>query len=122
MHNFSLASGTCSCFNYILEREQKMASESPEDPADLFGDDEGEDDLFGDEDEVPAKRERALSDEDLDSGDDENRNDRVPEHIDGSQQVGQEDREARVMDATFPRHVVPKPTDEEACLKSMGSK
>lgn len=98
-----------------------MASESSEDPADLFGDEEGEDDLFGDGDEAPASKERALSDEDLDSGDDENRNDRVPEHVDASQQVGPEDREARVMDATFPRHVVPKPTDGEACLKSMGS-
>ena len=96
-----------------------MASESPEDPADLFGDDDGEDDLFGDDDELPAKKERALSDEELDSGDDENRSDRALKHIDGSQQVGQEDREARVMDATFPRHVVPKPTDEEACLKSL---
>jgi RNA polymerase-associated protein LEO1 len=94
-----------------------MSSESSEDPADLFGDEAGEDDLFGDEDEATSKKERALSDEELDSGDDEGRNDREPAHIDGSQETDGQYREARVLESSFPRQVVPKPTDGEVCLK-----
>jgi hypothetical protein len=86
-----------------------------EDPADLFG--ENEDDLFGDEDDVQSEQQRALSDRELDSGDDEDRNDRAAEHIDDmGQQIGTQDREARILDADFPRQAVPKPTDGEVCL------
>ena len=91
-----------------------MSSASPEDPAELFGE---EDDLFGDEDEAQSEQQRALSDQELDSGDDEDRNDRSLDHGHGStQQVGLEDREARILDAAFPRHAIPKPTDREVCI------
>ncbi len=90
-----------------------MAS-TTEDPADLFGDDDGADDLFGDEDEAQSEQERALSDRELDSGDDEDRDDRVRGHRDGSaEEIGPNDRQARVMDAEFPRQAVPKSTDGE---------
>jgi RNA polymerase-associated protein LEO1 len=86
-----------------------------EDPADLFG--EGEDDLFGDEDDAQSEQERALSDRELDSGDDEDRNDRAPEPMDDfGQQIGTHDREARIMDADFARQAVPKPTNGQAGL------
>jgi RNA polymerase-associated protein LEO1 len=82
-----------------------------EDPADLFG----EDDLFGDEDDAQSEQERALSDRELDSGDDEDRNDIAAEHMDDmAQQIGTHDREARIMDADFARQAVPKPTDGQA--------
>jgi RNA polymerase-associated protein LEO1 len=91
----------------------KMAA--TEDPVDLFGEDE--DDLFGDEDEVRSEQERALSDRELDSGDDEDRNDRAAGHMDDmAQQIGTHDREARILDADFPRQAVPTPTDGEASL------
>lgn len=86
-----------------------------EDPADLFGEDE--DDLFGDEDEVQSEQERALSDRELDSGDDEDRNDRAADRMDDmGQQIGTQDREARILDADFPRQAVPTPKDGEASL------
>src|SRR5438045_1646758 len=77
-----------------------MSSAEPEDPTDLFGDEEGED-LFGDE-----ERERSLNDGELDSGDDEERTDRAPRHADESQQVEQGYRDARLMDASFARHLI----------------
>jgi len=90
------------------------AAEDPEDPADLFGEDEDEDGLFGDEDDIQSEHERALSDRELDSGDDEDRNDRTIEHADDvGQQIGIHDREARILDADFPRQAVPTPTDGE---------
>jgi hypothetical protein len=92
-----------------------------EDPADLFGEDE--DDLFGDGDEDQSEQERALSDRELDSGDDEDRNDRAAaEHMDDiGQQIGTHDREARILDADFPRQAVPMPTDGEASLDQPAS-
>jgi hypothetical protein len=93
---------------------QMAAAEDPEDPADLFGEDEDEDGLFGDEDDIQSEHERALSDRELDSGDDEDRNDRTIEHADDvGQQIGIHDREARILDADFPRQAVPTPTDGE---------
>jgi RNA polymerase-associated protein LEO1 len=91
-----------------------MASPTSEDPADLFG--EEEDDLFGDE-EQDAREPRVLDDEELDSGDDEDRNDGVNENGPGrSQQADLEGRDARVMDASFPRQAIPAPTDGQASL------
>lgn len=90
-----------------------MASSDNEDPADLFG----EGDLFGDEDEPQSDKERALSDRELDSGDDEDRNDRAGDLMDGvDQEVDENDRQARVMDADFPRQAVPRPSDGEVCF------
>jgi RNA polymerase-associated protein LEO1 len=74
----------------------------------------GEDDLFGDEaDEEPKADEvRELDDEELDSGDDENRDDR--------RQKRQEDlinegatHDLRVLEQTVSRHPLPKPVDGE---------
>jgi len=72
-----------------------------------------EDDLFGDESgdeaEQPTKA-RELSDEELDSGDDEGRSDREPEREEIDYVSG---RDARVLDQTIWRHPLPKPADGE---------
>jgi RNA polymerase-associated protein LEO1 len=74
----------------------------------------GEDDLFGDEaDEEPKADEvRELDDEELDSGDDENRDDR--------RQKRQEDLldegatyDLRISEQIVSRHPLPKPVDGE---------
>lgn len=70
---------------------------------------EGDEDLFGDDDEVSADNIRQLSDRELDSGDDEDRRDRAPRASIG---VDIDDsREATVLEQTLPRHAVPKPAD-----------
>ncbi|KFY25085.1 hypothetical protein V491_01903 [Pseudogymnoascus sp. VKM F-3775] len=69
-----------------------------------------EDNLFGDDEEAagsPAPRD--LSDRELDSGDDEGRDDR----IDRDEPVLPEQREARLMDVYAVPHPVPTPTDGE---------
>ncbi|KFY97629.1 hypothetical protein V500_01975 [Pseudogymnoascus sp. VKM F-4518 (FW-2643)] len=69
-----------------------------------------EDNLFGDDEEAagsPAARD--LSDRELDSGDDEGRDDRV----DRDEPVLPEQREARLMDVYAIPHPVPTPTDGE---------
>ena len=90
-----------------------MSSASEDDLADNAG---LEDDLFGDEsgDEVeqPTKT-RELSDQELDSGDDEGRSDREPEKEDVDYVSG---RDARVLDQTIWRHPLPKPADGEVRL------
>jgi RNA polymerase-associated protein LEO1 len=86
-----------------------MALSEPEDVADLFGDDE----LFGDED-AKSEQERRLSDRELDSGDDEDRDDRAPDHLDEeAAQTSPNDRDARIMDLAFPRQSIPNSTDGE---------
>ncbi|KAF2786154.1 hypothetical protein K505DRAFT_318902 [Melanomma pulvis-pyrius CBS 109.77] len=80
-------------------------------------DDEDEDDLFGDggddEDEQPAMRK--LDDEELDSGDDDGRADRV---LDTQQDAGeeQEHQTFNFMDADIARHCIPEPSDGELYL------
>ncbi|KAL2067311.1 hypothetical protein VTL71DRAFT_1735 [Oculimacula yallundae] len=85
-----------------------MASESEDDIIDPVVDD-GDDDLFGDDDEAPADNVRELSDRELDSGDDEDRRDRAP-RADEDADIG-DTREARVLETTLWRHPVPKPAD-----------
>ena len=53
-----------------------MASSEEDDVMDNAAD--LEDDLLGDDDEEPIEKVRELSDRELDSGDDEERNDRAP--------------------------------------------
>jgi hypothetical protein len=84
---------------------------------DQVEDDEGGDDLFGDEDdEAPAEPEkpakRQLDDEELDSGDDMDRNDRAADGQDAEAQefVQQEKLE---MNLEFPRQPLPEPSDGE---------
>lgn len=74
------------------------------------------DDLFGDDDagEQPVKQ---LSDEDLDSGDNEGRTDRVQDDAMDVDTAPQ--REARIMDVALGRQTIPMPADGEVCLMIM---
>lgn len=83
-----------------------MASESEDDIMDAGA--EGDDDLFGDDDDAPADKVRELSDRELDSGDDEDRRDRAPREDDVDVN---DSREARIMETTLWRHPVPNPVD-----------
>jgi RNA polymerase-associated protein LEO1 len=86
-----------------------MASSSEDDVMDTA---DLEDDLFGDDDEEPTEKVRELSDRELDSGDDEERNDRAPRNE--AEEVDFESgREAQVQESTIWRHPVPKPVDGE---------
>lgn len=70
-----------------------------------------EDDLFGSDDDAPVEKTRDLSDEDLDSGDDEGRRDRAPREE--PEEDDSNDRVARVLETTVSRHVLPQPFDGE---------
>ncbi|KUJ20531.1 uncharacterized protein LY89DRAFT_715910 [Mollisia scopiformis] len=71
----------------------------------------GDEDLFGgDEDDAQVEKTRELSDRELDSGDDEDRNDRAPQEEEVDYESG---RDARVMESTIWRHPLPKPVDGE---------
>lgn len=93
-----------------------MASDSEDDVMDAVVDD-GDDDLFGDDDEAPADKARELSDRELDSGDDEDRRDRAP-RADEDVDIN-ESREARIMETTLWRHPVPKPADGEVSVSPL---
>ena len=87
-----------------------MASSEEDDVMDTAAD--LEDDLFGDDDEETIEKTRELSDRELDSGDDEERNDRAPRHE--AEEIDDEGgREAQVQESTVWRHPVPKPVDGE---------
>lgn len=86
-----------------------MASSEEDDVLDTVAD--GDEDLFGgDDDDTPAEKNRELSDRDLDSGDDEDRNDRAPQEEEVDYEGG---RDARVLESTIWRHPLPKPIDGE---------
>lgn len=87
-----------------------MASASEDDVMEDAGD--LDDDLFGSEAENPDAGVRGLSDRELDSGDDEDRNDRAPER-DAEEIDHDSQRNARVLDSTVWRHPLPKPSDGE---------
>jgi RNA polymerase-associated protein LEO1 len=87
-----------------------MASSNDEDQDDLFGG-EGEDGLFGDEDGDQSGQERRLSDEELDSGDDDRRDDRAPQKPETAVEATEEN--GRVIDASIARQDVPTSTDEQ---------
>jgi RNA polymerase-associated protein LEO1 len=89
-----------------------MASASEDDLVDNAG--EGDDDLFGSEDGSEEKV-RELSDRELDSGDDEDRNDRAPPKAD-AEEMDYDTRDARILDSTVWRHPLPKPADGEVRL------
>ncbi|CZR61174.1 related to LEO1 Extremely hydrophilic protein [Phialocephala subalpina] len=87
-----------------------MSSEE-DDIMDTVLDGSGDEDLFGGDDEdAPVEKTRELSDRELDSGDDEDRNDRAPLEEEIDYDGG---RDARVMDTTVWRHPLPKPADGE---------
>ena len=56
---------------------------------------------------------RKLDDEELDSGDDEDRHDREGDGADGDNQEELQDSNANVMDANIGRHPDPRPSDGE---------
>lgn len=86
-----------------------MASSEEDDVMQEVAD--GDEDLFGgDADDVPEEKTRELSDRELDSGDDEDRNDRAPVEEEVDYEGG---RDARVLESTIWRHPLPKPTDGE---------
>lgn len=86
-----------------------MASASEDDVMDNAG--EGDDDLFGSED-GSAEKVRELSDRELDSGDDEDRNERAPPKAE-AEEMDYDTRDARILDSTVWRHPLPKPADGE---------
>lgn len=59
-------------------------------------------------------RQRTLDDEDLDSGDDEGREDRLADEEDAREP--EEEKEMAVMEAGLGRQPVPEPSDGEVCL------
>ncbi len=88
-----------------------MASSEDEDLMDNT--DGGGDDLFGevsDDDDAPVENARELSDRELDSGDDEDRNDRAPEEEDEERGPS---RKVKVVDLDIWKHNLPKPSDGE---------
>ncbi|PQE06495.1 hypothetical protein CJF32_00002349 [Rutstroemia sp. NJR-2017a WRK4] len=70
-----------------------------------------DDDLFGDEAEEEPSKPRELSDEELDSGDDEGRDDRLPEKEIAEEHDEDSTRDARILEADIFRHPIPKPSD-----------
>jgi RNA polymerase-associated protein LEO1 len=92
-----------------------MASSEEDDVMDNAADleDDLEDDLFGDDDEEePIEKVRELSDRELDSGDDEERNDRAPR--DDAEEIDYGNgRDVQIQESTVWRHAVPKPVDGE---------
>jgi RNA polymerase-associated protein LEO1 len=68
-----------------------------------------EDNLFGDEDEAGTPPPRSLSDRELDSGDDEDREDRIRQ----DEEIAADQREARVMETDIVPHPIPNPSDGE---------
>lgn len=89
-----------------------MASASEDDIMDTAGD--LEDDLFGSEDGGDKVRE--LSDRDLDSGDDEGRNDRARDRSEDEEADDGPGRSVRVLGQTLYRHPLPNPSDGEVKL------
>lgn len=63
------------------------------------------------------RAQRQLDDEDLDSGDDEGRRDRL-EDEDESQRH-EEEQQLSVMEAAFDRHGIPEPSDKEVCVNGI---
>ncbi|KAI4164644.1 MAG: hypothetical protein LQ342_001618 [Letrouitia transgressa] len=88
-------------------------------------DDEGDADLFGDEregEEATKTKRRRLDDEELDSGDDEGRQDRIEGgEMDGygeQEEAISENRQRTLLDVDLSRHPVPDPSDCELYLFS----
>jgi len=77
---------------------------------------DGEDDLFGD-DEPEVAKVRELGDRDLDSGDDEDRDDRHPRA--DEQELQYAERDAQIQDVKLMRHGLPTPVDEELSFLRM---
>ena len=84
---------------------------SPSEDEVMEGEEEG-DDLFGSEAE-DGEKVRELSDRELDSGDDEGRNDRAVLAAEAGAMEDDTTRDALILDSTVWRHPVPKPVSGE---------
>lgn len=91
-----------------------MASESEDSPIQSPAELE-EDDLFGDEDgDLPEPKEvRELSDQELDSGDDEERHDRA--RSTALDEDAENSRSAVIADARLIRHPIPNSMGKDVC-------
>ncbi|KAF2264580.1 hypothetical protein CC78DRAFT_568264 [Lojkania enalia] len=84
--------------------------------------DDDEDDLFGDggddddDDDEQPKGLRKLDDEELDSGDDAGRTDRIRADSDDQDAVEEDQQTFNYMDADIARHPIPEPSDGELYL------
>lgn len=93
-----------------------MASNSEDDVMEPISDIEEDDDLFGDvpDEEPETAPARKLSDAELDPGDDEGPDDRVPDKENEEELLVEEDTlDARILEADVYRHPVPRPSDGE---------
>ena len=70
---------------------------------------------------IPPRPLRKLDDEELDSGDDEDRNDRLMDDADGDIDMGIEGHSANIMDVKLGRHAVPDPSDGEVTKLSLAT-
>ncbi|KAL8803455.1 MAG: hypothetical protein Q9182_003152 [Xanthomendoza sp. 2 TL-2023] len=97
--------------------EDDIALAGPDDAADgdLFGDGS---DADGDGEAGGSPKRRKLDDEDLDSGDDEGRHDRLEDGYGEDEEQG-EPHEENVADVRLPRHAIPRPSDGELYLFQM---
>lgn len=80
-----------------------------------------EDDLFGDEDvdeEPMVQKSRQLSDDELDSGDDEDRQDRRPTQKSIYTELEGATEDVGIMEQIVYRHPLPKPSDDEVSCES----
>jgi len=100
-----------------------MALASDDEPIDNAAD--VVNDLFGDDEETGSEHERHLSEPELDSSDDEGRNDRAHDKMD-AKEVNMEGRTALIQDSNIGRHPLPRPCDRELnvlrLLKFLGIK
>ena len=62
-----------------------------------------------------SRKRRTLDDEELDSGDDEGRDDRMEEDDAPEMDAAIEEEQFNYMDAELIRHAVPCPSDNEVC-------
>ena len=90
--------------------------------AQLVGEDENDGDLFGSDSENrdAADKQRKLSDEELDSVDDEGRNDRNDEQLSETKEPTHT-REENVLDVSIGRHAIPRSSDGEViktCIRA----
>lgn len=79
---------------------------------DVMDNDSLGDDLFGSEDDAGETKVRELSDRELDSGDDEDREDRARARS-LSEEAEDNAPPARILDLKMQRHPVPRPSDGE---------
>ena len=61
----------------------------------------------------PQKKHRKLDDKELNSGDDEGRNDRADDDMDGYGDEEQAEFEEQILDVDIGRHAAPRPSDGE---------